>query len=53
VTKQFVDFVANWTTGDQTFDRGESSRDGGAPRPKSMLRMMPPGANDPRAERPV
>jgi hypothetical protein len=52
VTKQFVDFVANWTTPDQTFDCGESSKEGGAPRPKLILRMMPPGQGDPRAERP-
>jgi len=51
VTAQFVDFVANWTTPDQTFDRGEKSSAGRSPRPKPVLRMMPPGSNDPRAER--
>ena len=50
VTAQFVDFVANWTTRDQTFDRGEKSSAGRSPRPKPVLRMMPPGSNDPRAE---
>ena len=48
VTDQLVNFVAGWTTKDQTFDRGKSSSSGGAPRPKSVLRVMPPGSNDPR-----
>jgi hypothetical protein len=45
-----VDFVASWT-GDRTFDRGKSSKEGRSPRPKPILRMMPPGSNDPRVER--
>jgi hypothetical protein len=45
-----VDFVASWI-GDRTFDRGKSSKEGRSPRPKPVLRMMPPGSNDPRAER--
>jgi hypothetical protein len=49
-TQAFVDFIRNWT-GDRTFDRGESSKEGGSPRPKPVLRMMPPGSNDPRDER--
>ena len=47
---KFVDFVASWT-GDRTFDRGESSKEGRSPRPKPILRMMPPGSNDPGLER--
>jgi hypothetical protein len=49
VTDQFVAFVSGWTGKDQTFDRGRSSSSGGAPRPKPILRAMPPGSNDPRA----
>jgi predicted acylesterase/phospholipase RssA len=45
-----VDLVAGWT-GDRTFDRGKSSKEGRSPRPKPILRMMPPGSNDPRVER--
>ena len=48
VTDQFVAFVSGWTGKDQTFDRGRSSSSGGAPRPKPILRAMPPGSNDPR-----
>jgi hypothetical protein len=33
----FVDFVASWT-GDRTFDRGKSSKEGRSPRPKPVLR---------------
>ena len=47
-TDQFVNFVAGWTTKDQTFDRGLSASTGAAPRPKPILRVMPPGSNDPR-----
>lgn len=50
-TARLVDWTATWTTGDQTFDR--TSNPGRSPRPKPGLRMMPPGANDPRAERGV
>jgi hypothetical protein len=35
-----VAFVASWT-GDRTFDRGKSSKEGRSPRPKPILRMMP------------
>jgi hypothetical protein len=45
-----VAFVASWTD-DRTFDRGKSSKEGRSPRPKPILRMMPPGSNDPRVER--
>jgi len=38
-------------TSDRTFDRGNSSKEGRSPRPKPVLRMMPPGSNDPRTER--
>ena len=48
-TDQFVNFVAGWTTEDQTFDRGLSASAGAAPRPKPVLRVMPPGSNDPRS----
>ncbi|MDJ0513311.1 MAG: patatin-like phospholipase family protein [Methyloceanibacter sp.] len=51
-TAAFVDFVARWSTPDQTFDRGKNSSQGRSPRPKPALRMMPLGSNDPRAERP-
>jgi hypothetical protein len=51
VTGQLIKFVEGWTTTDQTFDRGDESRDGRSPRPKPLLRVMPPGSNDPRAER--
>jgi predicted acylesterase/phospholipase RssA len=47
-TDQFVNFVSGWTTKDQTFDRGLSASTGAAPRPKPILRVMPPGSNDPR-----
>lgn len=51
-THQLVDFVVTWQTSDETFDRGTASSQGRSPRPKPTLRMMPPGSNDPRAERP-
>jgi predicted acylesterase/phospholipase RssA len=47
---KFVAFIESWTD-DRTFDRGESSKEGRSPRPKPILRMMPAGSNDPRAER--
>ena len=50
-TAKLVDWTATWTTDDQTFDR--KSNPGRSPRPKPGLRMMPPGANDPRADRGV
>lgn len=50
-TSNLISWTANWTTDDQTFDR--KSNPGRSPRPKPGLRMMPPGANDPRAERGV
>jgi hypothetical protein len=50
-TARLVDWTTGWTTDDQTFDR--KSNPGRSPRPKPGLRMMPPGANDPRADRGV
>lgn len=50
-TNKLVSFVETWTSNDQTFDRGEESKAGRSPRPKPVLRMMPPGSNDPRSER--
>jgi hypothetical protein len=50
-TAKLVDWTAAWTSPDQTFDR--MSNPGRSPRPKPALRMMPPGANDPRDERGV
>ena len=50
-TARLVDWTTGWTTDDQTFDR--NSNPGRSPRPKPGLRMMPPGANDPRADRGV
>jgi predicted acylesterase/phospholipase RssA len=47
-TKGMVNSVEDWG-GDLTFDRGESSKEGRSPRPKPVLRSMPPGSNDPRA----
>jgi hypothetical protein len=47
-TKAMVNFVEGWG-GDHTFDRRESSKEGRSPRPKPVLRAMPPGSNDPRA----
>jgi hypothetical protein len=51
VTDALVAFVADWTSADQTFDRGQDSKEGRSPRPKPGLRMMPAGSNDPRSER--
>jgi hypothetical protein len=51
MTQKILNAVAQLTTKDRTFDRGEKSSEGRSPRPKPVLRMMPPGANDPRAER--
>jgi hypothetical protein len=50
-TSNLISSTAHWTTDDQTFDR--KANPGRSPRPKPGLRMMPPGANDPRAERGV
>src|SRR6476620_6558444 len=50
-TARLVDWTTGWTTDEQTFDR--NSNPGRSPRPKPGLRMMPPGANDPRADRGV
>jgi hypothetical protein len=50
-TDDLVNIVAEWTTSDNTFDRGEVTDRGRSPRPKPVLRMMPPGSNDPRLER--
>jgi hypothetical protein len=51
VTDEFVKFVDGW--GAETSDFGENSDKGRSPRPKPALRTMPPGANDPRADRGV
>jgi hypothetical protein len=47
-TKEFVDLVELWKG---SFDHPEPHAEGRSPRPKPVLRMMPPGSNDPRAER--
>ena len=47
-TDQLVNLVADWTANDQTFDGGLSASTGAAPRPKPIMRVMPPGSNDPR-----
>lgn len=47
-TDQFVKFAAEGQTKDQTFDRRPSSGAGGTPWPKAVLRVMPPGSNDPQ-----
>ena len=49
-TKCVLDAAEKWT-GETTFDRYDGSTAGRSPRPKPVLRMMPPGSNDPRAER--
>ena len=49
-TDQFVAFAGGWTTEDQTFDRRLHSATGGTPWPKPVLRVMPPGSNDPRTQ---
>jgi predicted acylesterase/phospholipase RssA len=41
-TQQFVNFAASMKLTDRTFDHG-------TPWPKAVLRVMPPGSNDPRA----
>ena len=48
-TDQLVNFFSSCTTEDQTFDRGLGASTGAAPRPKPVLRVMPPGSNDPRS----
>ncbi len=50
-TAQFVRDLGAWGQDKETFDLGDSAREGRSPRPKPGLRMMPPGDNDPRAER--
>ena len=50
-TDQFLELVAAWKTTEDTFDRGKTPKQGRSPRPKPVLRMMPPGSNDPRTER--
>ena len=42
-----VELVGSWTR-DRTFDRRNTAK-GWSPRPKPILRMMPPGSNDPSA----
>ena len=50
-TEDFVGFVASWNEDHQTFDRGKASKNGRSPRPKPVLRTMPPGDSDPLSER--
>lgn len=50
-TVEFVDFVSSWEEDHQTFDRGRNSKEGRSPRPKPVLRTMPPGDSDPHSER--
>jgi hypothetical protein len=47
-TEEFVDMVGSWQ---DSFDHPEPDAEGRSPRPKPVLRMMPPGSNDPRSER--
>jgi hypothetical protein len=47
-TEDFVDMVGSWT---DSFDHPLPHAPGRSPRPKSVLRMMPSGSNDPRTER--
>jgi len=49
-TECVLDAADKWTGG-ATFDRYDGGTTGRSPRPKPVLRMMPPGSNDPRAER--
>jgi len=52
-TKQVLVAAGLWQrVSGQTFDRYDDKTSGRSPRPKPALRMMPPGSNDPRAERP-
>ena len=51
-TKQVLFAAGKWKK-EGTFDRGTKTSEGRSPGPKPSLRMMPPGANDPRAERAV
>jgi len=39
--------VGSWT---ESFDHPALRADGRSPRPKPILRVMPPGTSDPRAE---
>jgi predicted acylesterase/phospholipase RssA len=50
-TQKLLDCIEKGTVGDHTFDRGKSSKEGRSPRPKPVLRMTPPGSNDPLVER--
>lgn len=47
-TEELVDMVGSWT---ESFDHPAPRADGRSPRPKPILRVMPPGTSDPRAER--
>jgi len=49
-TECVLDAADKWTGG-VTFDRYDGGTAGRSPRPKPVLRMMPPGSNDHRAER--
>ncbi len=48
---QLIELIDIWAKGEQSFDRGKETKEGRSPRPKPVLRMMPPGSNDPRNER--
>jgi len=51
ITKAFTQFVDGWEDEDQTFDHTDPEGKGRSPRPKSSLRVMPPGDSDPMMER--
>jgi hypothetical protein len=48
-TDQFLGLADSWISQDQAFDRGSRSTVGETPRPKPVLRLVPPGSNDARA----
>jgi predicted acylesterase/phospholipase RssA len=49
-THEILEAAERWEK-EGTFDRGASTSAGRSPRPKPLLRVMPSGSNDPRAER--
>jgi hypothetical protein len=50
-TQKLLDCIEKVAADDHTFDRGDSSKEGRSPRPKPVLRITPPGSNDPLVER--
>jgi hypothetical protein len=48
-TGQFLALAESWISQAQAFDVRSRSAEGGTPQPKPVLRMVPPGSNDPRA----